>query len=122
MDFVFEECSFDVRNLKKSISFYNQAFNLKESMRINTSDKASVVTFMKSERTPNVLTLTWHNDELKMARPAEADFHATFYTKSYGEALAIHKRMGCVCSEATRTHCVQDPDGHKIRIMAAEGL
>lgn len=64
MQFTFAHNNLNVRNLKESIAFYEQALGLRETKRIEATDGSFLIVFLGDGRSVHKLELTW----LRIAR------------------------------------------------------
>ena len=62
MQFRFAHNNFNVRDLARSLSFYNEALGLKEVRRINAKDGSFIIVYLSDGVSPHQLELTWLRD------------------------------------------------------------
>ena len=59
MQFRFAHNNFNVRDLERSLKFYDEALGLKEVRRINAKDGSFTIVYLSDGSTPHQLELTW---------------------------------------------------------------
>lgn len=121
MTFTFAHNNINVKDLEKSLAFYEEALGLKEIRRRDASDGSFILVYLGDGVTPHQLELTWLRD---MDRPYELgdnEIHLAFRTDDMEAALAKHRAMGCVCfeNEAMGIYFIEDPDGYWTEIIPA---
>jgi lactoylglutathione lyase len=119
MTFKFAHNNFNVLDLQKSLDFYAKALGLKETRRINAADGSFILAFLGDNATPHKLELTWLRDRKEKYNLGDNEFHLAFTTPDYAGALALHKKMGCVCFENEKMgiYFIEDPDGYWLEIV-----
>ena len=60
--FRFEHNNINVRDLEKSLKFYEEALELKESRRIVPEDGSFIIVYLSDGQTDHLLELTWLRD------------------------------------------------------------
>ena len=123
-----DEYNIYVQDIKSSVDFYKQAFKLHETMRFHSKDEKYIVAFLKSRGSPHAIEMICYDDKARES-PVSAynGPQLTFITRSYDEAYALHKSMGCICydekePQGSGRYQVKDPDGRLIRVSLAEDL
>ena len=111
--------NFNVLDLDKSLKFYAEALDMKETRRISAPDGSFIIVYLKCDKGDHLLELTWMRD---MDRPydlGDNEFHLAFETDDYEAAHARHKAMGCICYENPEMgiYFISDPDGYWIEIV-----
>ena len=120
MQFRFAHNNFNVRDLARSLSFYNEALGLKEVRRINAKDGSFIIVYLSDGVSPHQLELTWLRDwEKDSYNLGDNEFHLAFETEDMEAAHAKHKEMGCICFEnpAMGIYFINDPDGYWLEIV-----
>ena len=120
MNFKFYHNNINVFNLDKSLKFYEQALNLKETRRIEAEDGSFIIVYLgDNNQTSHFLELTWLRDRKEPYNLGDNEFHLALYTDDYEKALQKHKDMGCVCyiNEDMGIYFINDPDGYWIEIL-----
>ena len=123
MQFLFAHNNFNVRDLARSLSFYNEALGLKEVRRINAKDGSFIIVYLSDGVSPHQLELTWLRDwEKDSYNLGDNEFHLAFETEDMEAAHAKHKEMGCICFEnpAMGIYFINDPDGYWLEIVPAK--
>ena len=116
MQFTFAHNNLNVRNLKESIAFYEQALGLRETKRIEATDGSFLIVFLGDGRSVHKLELTWLRDRKEKYNLGDNEFHLAFETDDMDTALQRHREMGCVCFENPEMgiYFITDPDGYWI--------
>ena len=123
MQATFNHFNFNVRDLDRSISFYEQALGLSVARRKQAGDGSFILAFLADEAgTPFKLELTWLRDHPQAYDLGEQEFHLAFTVDDYDAAHAAHQEMGCICYEnpAMGIYFIEDPDGYWIEIVPAK--
>ena len=122
MQFTFAHNNLNVRNLKESIAFYEQALGLRETKRIEATDGSFLIVFLGDGRSVHKLELTWLRDRKEKYNLGDNEFHLAFETDDMDTALQRHREMGCVCLENPEMgiYFITDPDGYWIEIIPVE--
>lgn len=122
MQFTFAHNNLNVRNLKESIAFYEQALGLRETNRIEATDGSFLIVFLGDGRSVHKLELTWLRDRKEKYNLGDNEFHLAFETDDMDTALQRHREMGCVCFENPEMgiYFITDPDGYWIEIIPVE--
>ena len=122
MTFNFAHNNFNVRDLEKSLSFYNKALGLQEIRRIDAEDGSFTLVFMGDAcGSYHTLELTWLRDWERPYDLGDNEFHLAFLVDDFDAAYALHKEMGCICfeNEAMGLYFIEDPDGYWLEIIPA---
>ena len=122
MQFTFAHNNLNVRNLKESIAFYEQALGLRETKRIEATDGSFLIVVLGDGRSVHKLELTWLRDRKEKYNLGDNEFHLAFETDDMDTALQRHREMGCVCFENPEMgiYFITDPDGYWIEIIPVE--
>ena len=123
MTFTFAHNNFNVRDLDKSLAFYQQALNLHEVRRITAEDGSFIIVYLgDAAGTPHKLELTWLRDWDRAYNLGDNEFHLAFTVEDFEAAHALHKEMGCICfeNEAMGIYFINDPDNYWIEIVPAK--
>ena len=119
----FDHYNINVKDLDKSITFYQKALGLKEKRRRNAEDGSFILVFMGEEYTNFSLELTWLRDWKEPYNLGDNEMHLCIRVEGdYEEVHAFHKEMGCVCYENDKMgiYFIEDPDGYWIEIVRAK--
>ena len=119
MQFTFAHNNLNVRNLKESIAFYEQALGLRETKRIEATDGSFLIVFLGDGRSVHKLELTWLRDRAEPYDLGEGEFHLAFSVPDLDAAHKRHAALGCICFEnpAMGIYFIEDPDGYWIEIV-----
>lgn len=115
----FDHFNFNVLDLEKSISFYQDALNLQIVREHVAEDQSFKLVYLGDSETSFQLELTWLRDRTEPYNLGECEFHLAFVTNDYDAMYAKHKEMGCICYEnpAMGIYFISDPDGYWIEIV-----
>lgn len=120
MTFSFAHNNFNVRDLNKSLAFYQEALNLIELRRISAEDGSFTLVYLgDTVGTPHSLELTWLRDWDHPYDLGDNEFHLAFVVDDYEAAHTHHEKMGCICfeNEAMGIYFIEDPDGYWLEIV-----
>ena len=119
MQFRFAHNNFNVRDLERSLKFYDEALGLKEVRRINAKDGSFTIVYLSDGLTPHQLELTWLRDWDKPYNLGDNEFHLAFRVDDFDAAHAKHKEMGCICFENPEMgiYFINDPDNYWLEII-----
>lgn len=114
--------NYNVRDLEKSLKFYEEALGLTEQRRIEGPEKSFIIVYLGNDTTDFQLELTWLKEHPEAYNLGECEFHLAFRTEDFEEAHALHERMGCIVFEnpAMGIYFISDPDGYWLEIVPAE--
>ena len=117
--FVFEHNNINVRDLGKSLEFYEKALGLKESRRIVPEDGSFIIVYLSDGRSGHLLELTWLRDWDRPYNLGDNEFHMAFRTEDFEAAHKLHEEMGCICCENPKMgiYFISDPDGYWSEIL-----
>ncbi len=117
MNFTFNHFNFNVRDLGRSLAFYEKALGLKEARRKERENFTLV--YLTDGVTPFELELTYLFDRLTPYDLGEAEFHLAIQAKDFAAAHKLHEEMGCICYENSEMgiYFIEDPDGYWIEIV-----
>ena len=119
MQFRFAHNNFNVRDLERSLKFYDEALGLKEVRRIGAKDGSFIIVYLGDGKTDFRLELTWLRDHPQKYDLGECEFHLALRAEDYEAAHAKHAAMGCICFENPDMgiYFINDPDGYWIEII-----
>ncbi len=119
MKFTMAHNNFNVLDLERSLAFYRDALQLKETRRIEAEDGSFILVFLGDGTTPHRLELTWLKDRTQPYNLGENEFHLAFTTDDMDAAYALHKQMNCICYEnkTMGIYFIADPDGYWLEIV-----
>lgn len=118
----FAHFNFNVLDLGRSLAFYQEALELVPVREKAAADGSFKLVYLGDGETGFELELTWLRSRAEPYDLGECEFHLAFTTDRYGELLARHRAMGCVCFEnpAMGIYFIEDPDGYWIEIVPAK--
>ena len=119
MEFKFIHTNYNVKDLNKSMAFYEEALGLKETRRIAPEDGSFVIVYLGDGKTPFELELTCLRDWDRPYNLGDNEFHLAFRVDDYEAAYQKHKQMGCICYEnpAMGIYFINDPDGYWLEVV-----
>ena len=122
MQFRFAHNNFNVRDLERSLKFYDEALGLKEVRRIGAKDGSFIIVYLSDGSTPHQLELTWLRDWDKPYNLGDNEFHLALSVDDFGAAQHRHQQMGCICFEnpAMGIYFISDPDGYWVEIIPSK--
>ena len=114
--------NYNVTDLDRSLSFYDQALGLKEKRRKTAQDGSFIIVYIGNEESEFELELTWLKDHPQAYDIGEEEFHLAFKTDNFEAAHELHEKMGCICFENhdMGIYFINDPDGYWIEIIPAK--
>ena len=121
----FDHYNINVKDLEKSIAFYQKALGLKEKRKRDAEDGSFKLVFMGDEYTDFSLELTWLRDRQEAYNLGDNETHMCVRIDGdYDETRSFHKEMGCVCYENQKMglYFIEDPDGYWLEICAARAF
>lgn len=121
MQFRFAHNNFNVRDLDRSLAFYQQALGLTETRRINAPDGSFIIVYLSDGSTEHLLELTWLRDWDRAYNLSDNEFHLALTVDDFDAAHARHKEMDCICFENADMgiYFIADPDGYWVEIVPA---
>lgn len=120
MNFKMYHSSIDVLDLDRSLDFYKKALGLEVMREIETGTDARKIVYIGTPDNPDcMLELNWYADREKAYDLGENTVHQGFNVDNYDEALAYHRKMGCVreINECFGVYYITDPDGYIMEIV-----
>ena len=116
--FRFAHNNINVLDLKRSLSFYEEALGLKEVRRINGGD-FTLVYLGDPHQSQHLLELTWLKERKEPYNLGDNEFHLAFTADDFDAAHEKHKQMGCICYEnpGMGIYFINDPDGYWLEIL-----
>lgn len=118
-NFKFAHNNINVRDLGKSLNFYEQALGLKEVRRITPEDGSFIIVYLSDGSSVHQLELTWLRDWDRPYNLGDNEFHIAFRTTDFQAAHRLHEEMGCICYENPKMgiYFISDPDGYWIEVI-----
>lgn len=122
MQFRFVHNNFNVKDLARSLKFYNDALNLKETRRITADDGSFIIVYLSDGVSEHNLELTWLRDWDRAYNLGDNEFHLALVVDDFEAAHKHHKEMDCICfeNEAMGIYFISDPDGYWIEILPSK--
>ena len=122
MKFRFAHNNFNVKEMERSLQFYQKALGLKEARRINAKDGSFIIVFLSDGVNQHQLELTWLRDWDKEYDLGDNEFHLAMRVDDFEAAHALHEEMDCICFENPDMgiYFISDPDGYWIEIVPAK--
>ncbi len=123
MKFTFAHNNINVKDLEKSINFYEEALGLSVSRKKEAADGSFVLAFLTDNTVPHQLELTWLRDfPNEKYNLGDNEFHLAFIVDDYEAAHKKHKEMNCICYENLEMglYFINDPDGYWIEIIPSK--
>lgn len=119
--FKFVHNNFNVRDLNKSLAFYQEALGLKEVRRVNAGDGSFILVYLEDGSSRHQLELTWLKDWDRPYELGDNEFHLALTTSDFRQAKIKHEQMGCLCFDNPEMgiYFINDPDGYWIEIIPA---
>ncbi len=119
MKFRFAHNNFNVKEMERSLQFYQKALGLKETRRINAKDGSFIIVFLSDGVNQHQLELTWLRDWDKEYDLGDNEFHLAMRVDDFEAAHTLHEEMGCICFENPDMgiYFIADPDGYWIEIV-----
>lgn len=113
--------NYNVRDLQRSLTFYEEALGLKEIRRKEAADGSFIIVYVGNETTNFELELTWLRDWDRPCNLGDCEFHLAFRTDDFEAAHKKHEEMGCICFENKDMgiYFIQDPDGYWLEVVPA---
>ncbi len=119
MKFKLSHTNFNVLDLERSITFYQQALGLQVVRRKKADDGSFELAFLSDDDGRYQLELTWLRDRSEPYDLGDNETHVCFQTNDYAAAHALHAELDCICFEndAMGLYFINDPDGYWLEIV-----
>ena len=119
MKFKIAHTNFNVMDLEKSVSFYEEALGLKVLRSHEAADGSFKLVFMGDGVTEHQVELTWLRDRKEPYDLSDNEIHLALIVDDFDAAYERHKNMGCICFENKDMgiYFIEDPDGYWIEIV-----
>ncbi len=111
--------NYNVKDLQRSLAFYEQALGLQEKRRIAPEDGSFIIVYLGNDTTEFELELTWLRDMDRPYNLGDKEFHLAFRTDDFAAAHKKHQEMGCICFENPEMgiYFIEDPDGYWLEVL-----
>lgn len=121
MEFMTDHSNYNVLDLGRSLSFYNEALNFCEVGRKQAKDGSFILVYLQSPAGGHKVELTWLKDRSEPYNLGDNEIHLALRCAEYEQAHALHEKMGCICYENKDMgiYFISDPDGYWIEIVPA---
>ncbi len=122
MNFKMIHTNINVRDLSKSLSFYEEAFGLRVIRTKEHPDGKFKLVYISDDKDNYQIELTWLADRADDYTHGDNDLHIAFETDDYAAAYKKHKEMGCTFyeNEEMKLYFIQDPDGYWLEVLPAK--
>lgn len=120
MAFRMNHNNLNVRDLDKSLAFYQKAFGLTVGRTHDAADGSFKLCFLTDGVSGWQLELTWLRDHANTPYDlGENEIHLGFVAEDYDAAHKLHEEMGCICFEnpSMGIYFVEDPDGYWLEVV-----
>ena len=81
--------NYNVRDLEKSLKFYEEALGLTEKRRIEAKDGSFIIVYVGNDTTDFLLELTWLRDWDRPYNLGDNEFHLAFSTDDFRAAYGF---------------------------------
>lgn len=122
MKYKFAHNNYNVYDLNRSITFYQEALGLTEVKRFAPESGEFIIVYLGDGSTSHLLELTWLRDWDRPYNLGDNEIHLALTVDDYSAAYQKHKEMGCICYEnpTMGIYFINDPDGYWIEIIPAK--
>ena len=120
MTFRFYHCNIHLRQLERSLKFYDEALGLKPVREKEAAVGSFKLVFLANEASDFQIELTCLREHADRDYDlGENESHLAFRVDDFAAAKAKHDAMGCVCFEnpGMGVYFIEDPDGYWIEIV-----
>lgn len=120
MKFSFNHTNLNVRDLERSLKFYEEALGLQLVRTKEAQDGSFKLAFLSDGESQHRLELTWLRDHAdRDYQLGENETHICFTADDYDAAHRHHAEMGCICFENPKMglYFISDPDGYWFEIV-----
>ena len=111
--------NYNVKDLERSLKFYEEALGLTEIRRNVAKEGSFIIVYVGNAETDFELELTWLRDWEGAYNLGDCEFHLAFSVDDFEAAHEKHQAMGCICFENTAMgiYFIEDPDGYWLEIV-----
>ena len=116
--FKFAHNNLNVSDLERSLKFYSEALDLKETRRLEF-EKFILVYLKDSFDSQHELELQWFKNRQTPYNLGENKFHLAFTVKDFDATYERHKKMNCICKDVKDSgiYFIEDPDGYRLEVL-----
>ena len=116
--FKFAHNNLNVSDLERSLKFYSEALDLKETRRLEF-EKFILVYLKDSFDSQHELELQWFKNRQTPYNLGENKFHLAFTVKDFNAAYERHKKLNCICKDVKDSgiYFIEDPDGYRLEVL-----
>ena len=116
--FKFAHNNLNVSDLERSLKFYSEALDLKETRRLEF-EKFILVYLKDSFDSQHELELQWFKNRQTPYNLGENKFHLAFTVKDFNVAYERHKKLNCICKDVKDSgiYFIEDPDGYRLEVL-----
>ena len=117
--FTFNHFNFNVKDMERSLKFYDEALGLKPVREKEATDGSYKIIFLGDGKSDFRLELTWLRDHPNDYDLGEQEYHLALVAEDFEAAHEKHSDMGCICYENPKMgiYFILDPDGYWIEIV-----
>lgn len=119
----FDHFNINVKDLKRSMDFYEKMLGLKEHSRITDENGAYTIVYLSDGKSPFFLELTWLRDKDEAYNLGDNESHLCFrIANDYESAREFYRKENCLVfeNEAMGLYFIEDPDGYWVEILPAK--
>lgn len=116
----FDHFNVNVKDLNRSLYFYDKALGLKEMRRKTADDGSFILVYLGDGVSLFSLELTWLRDHPQDYELGENESHLCIRVEGdYDEIRKYHKEQGWVCFENEKMglYFINDPDDYWIEVL-----
>lgn len=117
--FTFNHFNFNVKDLERSLKFYDEALGLKPVREKEATDGSYKIVYLGDGKSDFLLELTWLRDHPDPYDLGEQEFHLAFLADDFEDAHEKHAAMELICFENPKMgiYFLEDPDGYWIEVI-----
>lgn len=114
-------CNINVRDLQRSIKFYQAALGLEVKNIKEAEDGSFILCYLTDNASDFLIELTWLRDHPQAYELGENESHIAFAVADFDAAHALHEQLGCICFENNDMglYFIHDPDDYWLEIIPA---
>ena len=120
MKFKIEHSNLNVKDLNKSLEFYQKALGLEVVRRREADDGSFILAFLSDgEPGGHLIELTWLRDKEGPYELGDNESHIAFVAEDMDAAHKLHEEMGVICYEnpGMGIYFIHDPDDYWLEIV-----